>query len=244
MSPLLPPGNEQLPPLDGSIVSQEAQDVKNFLNLDNRSGSSGSTVEPLSSLHEVPSITKLLPFFSNLPQETGGSSFSMVPSTAPAGVDVIKEFLKSSAPSGGHMTSTTGDHMISQSMPEPPPNQMAASTPPATTHNYSASIPSGSSSLTNISANQGQSIKPTQTALPPLGSSDIGHAYSSQTQRHVKLEAPTSTSTDEIPSAIFLKNPIHVLPPCKVCGQKGTGFHYGVNTCEPCKVTLFFLLFL
>ena len=27
-----------------------------------------------------------------------------------------------------------------------------------------------------------------------------------------------------------------VLPPCKVCGQKGTGFHYGVNTCEPCKV--------
>ena len=28
-----------------------------------------------------------------------------------------------------------------------------------------------------------------------------------------------------------------VLPPCKVCGQKGTGFHYGVNTCEPCKVS-------
>lgn len=25
------------------------------------------------------------------------------------------------------------------------------------------------------------------------------------------------------------------LPPCKVCAAKGTGFHYGVNTCEACK---------
>lgn len=28
----------------------------------------------------------------------------------------------------------------------------------------------------------------------------------------------------------------YALPPCRVCGAKGTGFHYGVNTCEPCKV--------
>ena len=26
------------------------------------------------------------------------------------------------------------------------------------------------------------------------------------------------------------------LPPCKVCGGKGMGFHYGVNTCMACKV--------
>lgn len=25
------------------------------------------------------------------------------------------------------------------------------------------------------------------------------------------------------------------LPPCKVCGARGTGFHYGVTTCEACK---------
>ncbi|KAJ8298664.1 hypothetical protein KUTeg_022724, partial [Tegillarca granosa] len=25
------------------------------------------------------------------------------------------------------------------------------------------------------------------------------------------------------------------LPPCKVCGDRASGFHYGVNTCEPCK---------
>lgn len=33
------------------------------------------------------------------------------------------------------------------------------------------------------------------------------------------------------------------LPPCRVCGQKASGFHYGANTCEACKVrTRFFPL--
>ena len=27
-----------------------------------------------------------------------------------------------------------------------------------------------------------------------------------------------------------------VLPPCRVCGEKASGFHYGANTCEACKV--------
>ena len=26
------------------------------------------------------------------------------------------------------------------------------------------------------------------------------------------------------------------LPPCRVCGGTATGIHYGVNTCEACKV--------
>lgn len=26
-----------------------------------------------------------------------------------------------------------------------------------------------------------------------------------------------------------------VLPPCRICGEKASGFHYGVNTCEACK---------
>lgn len=28
-----------------------------------------------------------------------------------------------------------------------------------------------------------------------------------------------------------------VLPPCRICGEKASGFHYGVNTCEACKVS-------
>jgi len=28
----------------------------------------------------------------------------------------------------------------------------------------------------------------------------------------------------------------HVLPPCRICGQQAKGFHYGVNTCDACKV--------
>ena len=30
----------------------------------------------------------------------------------------------------------------------------------------------------------------------------------------------------------------HELPPCRVCGCKASGFHYGANTCEACKVSV------
>lgn len=32
-----------------------------------------------------------------------------------------------------------------------------------------------------------------------------------------------------------IKNHTSLLPPCRVCGEKASGFHYGANTCEPCK---------
>ena len=35
-----------------------------------------------------------------------------------------------------------------------------------------------------------------------------------------------------------LSPPVTVLPPCAVCGSKSSGFHYGANTCEACKVIL------
>lgn len=32
---------------------------------------------------------------------------------------------------------------------------------------------------------------------------------------------------------------LQYLPPCRICGEKASGFHYGVNTCEACKVILY-----
>ena len=37
-----------------------------------------------------------------------------------------------------------------------------------------------------------------------------------------------STATDSVSQ--------HPLPPCRICGDKASGFHYGANTCEACKV--------
>ena len=27
-----------------------------------------------------------------------------------------------------------------------------------------------------------------------------------------------------------------MFPPCRICREKASGFHYGANTCESCKV--------
>ena len=34
-----------------------------------------------------------------------------------------------------------------------------------------------------------------------------------------------------------------LLPPCRVCGEKASGLHYGVNTCEACKVICFVIFY-
>ena len=41
-------------------------------------------------------------------------------------------------------------------------------------------------------------------------------------------------------SEIGVTRPSHILPPCRVCGDKASGFHYGANTCEACKVSMSF----
>ena len=33
---------------------------------------------------------------------------------------------------------------------------------------------------------------------------------------------------------------VPILPPCEVCGEKSSGYHYGANTCEACKVSWIF----
>ena len=29
-----------------------------------------------------------------------------------------------------------------------------------------------------------------------------------------------------------------MLPPCVICGDRSSGYHYGANTCEACKVSI------
>ncbi|XP_033751722.1 vitamin D3 receptor-like isoform X2 [Pecten maximus] len=43
------------------------------------------------------------------------------------------------------------------------------------------------------------------------------------------------TSPDSVSQPVTSKTSTPMLPPCRVCGEKASGFHYGVNTCEACK---------
>ncbi|KAK6191923.1 hypothetical protein SNE40_003496 [Patella caerulea] len=45
------------------------------------------------------------------------------------------------------------------------------------------------------------------------------------------LESPKSTAN----AAKSSSSNNMCLPPCRICGEKASGFHYGVNTCEACK---------
>ena len=51
--------------------------------------------------------------------------------------------------------------------------------------------------------------------------------------------------TDRVPSSPGVTSVTHLplpmkpsLPPCRVCGGKASGFHYGVNTCQGCRVSI------
>lgn len=82
---------------------------------------------------------------------------------------------------------------------------------------------------------------------------------SSPQQRKKTLKRPCSSSTDDVVNLVMTKPVAYsgvdssqpspdsaqqptsstpFLPPCRVCGEKASGFHYGVNTCEACKVRL------
>lgn len=48
-----------------------------------------------------------------------------------------------------------------------------------------------------------------------------------------------NSSTTSTTSSSSTSKTQQYLPPCRICGEKASGFHYGVNTCEACKVILY-----
>ena len=48
---------------------------------------------------------------------------------------------------------------------------------------------------------------------------------------------PSQSDAEQSPKSRPLHTPV-MLPPCRICSEKASGFHYGANTCEACKVCL------
>jgi hypothetical protein len=46
-----------------------------------------------------------------------------------------------------------------------------------------------------------------------------------------------SNDITSLNSGLLLNDNLPLLPPCRICGEKASGFHYGANTCEACKVS-------
>lgn len=69
-----------------------------------------------------------------------------------------------------------------------------------------------------------------QFNLPPLGGS--GYTQPMCSDGESMCDSAASSPVEKT----SLKPSSHTLPPCRVCGDKASGFHYGANTCEACKV--------
>lgn len=72
-------------------------------------------------------------------------------------------------------------------------------------------------------------------------------AYDHKLQ-HPNRCAPANSSlisTDEgkVQQAADSNSSRQTFVPCKVCGDKASGYHYGVTSCEGCKVIFFYDLY-
>ena len=86
----------------------------------------------------------------------------------------------------------------------------------------SSSSPSSTSLLSPSLLNESVTEPPVPSPIDPKPSPQVP-------------EMSSTTSTSPASKTASSSAP-PMLPPCRVCGEKASGFHYGVNTCEACKV--------
>ncbi|XP_076450705.1 retinoic acid receptor gamma-like isoform X2 [Babylonia areolata] len=148
------------------------------------------------------------------------------------------------SPSGFVPATTTGTFMSSPSpvstfVPSPPslsslshaPSPSTSSFTPSPSTHFAASPPAAFT----FTPSPAKPVTPEASPLsPPVtikceeDSSFPGSPQCRQSKPHLGLQAGRPASPGKTVSG-------SLLPPCKICLDKASGFHYGLNTCEACK---------
>jgi hypothetical protein len=107
-----------------------------------------------------------------------------------------------------------------------------------TTHQHNGKEdfrPPSSSSATAIvnSSRQSHDITRSKSSPPPTAIKTEPNLDQKQYSENNTMASLIKANGGKIPGSIT----VHI--PCLVCGDEASGFHYGVNSCEGCKVNFF-----